>query len=252
MFGENPVRKRTDFEPRTFRVQSVFHTIQGEGPYAGVPAVFVRLAGCNLRCFFCDTDFESGWHNVMDTEGLVDLIERINSSAKLIVVTGGEPFLQDLSYFIHAVKRRRGPHVQIETAGTLWDPWLDRLGLTWSTEPVNLESKMHADYSIVVSPKTPSVNPNVMRRAMAWKYIIRSEGNDPMDGLPIANTQVKGGPLADLCRPPDGFPKHHVYLQPMDTQETMPNLMNQQTAVNLCLEHGYRLCLQTHKIVRLD
>lgn len=254
MFGENPVRKRFDFEPRHYRVQSVFYTIQGEGPYAGVPAVFVRLAGCNLRCFFCDTDFETGWSNMMHCDGLVDLIERVGPKAQLIVITGGEPFLQDLPMLIHTVKRRKGPHVQIETAGTLWDPWMDRLGLTWSREPVNLESSMRADYTIVVSPKTPTVQPEIRDRAVAWKYICERGLCGP-DGFPVHSTQPHGDKAlkpSEIAKPPESFPKHHIYMQPMDTQTEFGNLLTRKFAVEVCLEHGYRLSLQTHKLVGLD
>jgi len=59
MFGTNPLSKPIESDGLYLEVQDIFSTIQGEGPFAGKPAVFLRLAGCNLRCFFCDTDFES-------------------------------------------------------------------------------------------------------------------------------------------------------------------------------------------------
>ena len=57
MHGKNKVAKRTD-NPQSLQVHEIFHTIQGEGPFSGRPAVFIRLSGCNLRCWFCDTEWD--------------------------------------------------------------------------------------------------------------------------------------------------------------------------------------------------
>ena len=59
MFGKNPIRKAIFDNADFYEVQEIFLTIQGEGPYAGTPAIFIRLGGCNLACNFCDTEFES-------------------------------------------------------------------------------------------------------------------------------------------------------------------------------------------------
>ena len=59
MFGTNPSRKQVLDDGQELWVQEVFYTLQGEGPFSGQPALFIRLAGCNLRCFWCDTEFES-------------------------------------------------------------------------------------------------------------------------------------------------------------------------------------------------
>ena len=59
MFGKNPIRPPEKGDGSILFVQEIFPTLQGEGPLAGVPAVFLRLGGCNLACSFCDTEFES-------------------------------------------------------------------------------------------------------------------------------------------------------------------------------------------------
>ena len=119
MKGANPARGPVRDGGASLWVQEVFATLQGEGPFAGEPAVFVRLAGCNLRCFWCDTEFESSsWHPSME-----ELVERIESTraphCDLVVLTGGEPLRQDVSLLIDALLGR-GHRVQIETNGTLW------------------------------------------------------------------------------------------------------------------------------------
>ncbi|HEY6020017.1 MAG TPA: 7-carboxy-7-deazaguanine synthase QueE, partial [Candidatus Paceibacterota bacterium] len=81
MFGQNPVSPiRHDKE--SFLVKDIFYTIQGEGPYAGRPAVFVRLGGCNLRCAFCDTDFSNGVKE-MGPHEIADKINRESNTCDL-------------------------------------------------------------------------------------------------------------------------------------------------------------------------
>jgi len=58
MLGDNPKRPPTNGDGTSLLVKNIFKTLQGEGPHAGVPAVFIRLGGCNLACSFCDTEFE--------------------------------------------------------------------------------------------------------------------------------------------------------------------------------------------------
>src|ERR1035437_6012166 len=95
-------------------VHSIFYTIQGEGPHAGEPAVFVRLTGCNLRCYFCDTDFEKG-----DALSIEAVVAAVMASAdpqvcKLVVLTGGEPLRQQIIPLCRALTAK-GYMTQIET-----------------------------------------------------------------------------------------------------------------------------------------
>jgi organic radical activating enzyme len=117
MFGTNPLRRVVVGAGDELDVQAVFGTIQGEGPLAGSPSVFVRLWGCNLRCHFCDTDFESStWRPSLD-----ELFARIKAQdvcADLIVLTGGEPLRQPIGKFIERALDSSW-RVQIETAGTV-------------------------------------------------------------------------------------------------------------------------------------
>jgi 7-carboxy-7-deazaguanine synthase len=102
-------------EGPTLRVSEIFHSIQGESTRAGEPCVFVRLAGCHLRCTYCDTEyaFTGGEQRTID-----DLVDEILSyPAKLVEITGGEPLLQER---VHELIRRlcdAGRTVLIETSG---------------------------------------------------------------------------------------------------------------------------------------
>lgn len=101
------------------RIVEIYRSVQGEGLLTGVPSVFVRTSGCNLRCWFCDTPYTS-WQpegGDMSTDEIVAQVEEWDSPN--VVVTGGEPMLFaeliPLCKRLHAI----GRHITIETAGTL-------------------------------------------------------------------------------------------------------------------------------------
>lgn len=259
MYGTNPVRHRESLiDGVGYRVQEIFYTLQGEGPFANYPAVFVRLAGCNLRCHFCDTDFESNYNNVLTAPQIAEkactLIgegQSLNPRVRreptaLLVVTGGEPFLQPLvplltEFLVHC---KPAWHVQIETAGTLWDEELDLLGdrQCFSLGPVA------GLYSIVVSPKTAKIHPEIEHRAFAYKYIVSALDNAP-DGLPSQSTQRTG--YETLARPHGSLARDRIFVQPMDVGGPLANQMNLQHAAKVAMQHGYRLSVQTHKLAKL-
>lgn len=95
------------------KVNEIFYSLQGEGFNAGTPAVFVRFAGCNLQCPFCDTDFAVGTE--MTEEDIAAQVVRYPAS--LVVITGGEPSLQ-LTESLVDVLHRQGRRVAVETNGT--------------------------------------------------------------------------------------------------------------------------------------
>ena len=239
MFGKNPVRK-TEYEldGQQLWVQEVFATIQGEGPFAGQSAVFVRIAGCSLRCFWCDTQFESSSWNPT----LPELLDRIHQEhqkvpkATLIVITGGEPMRQNIVPLCRALLAENF-RVQIETAGTVWPPQFDE----------KFFRAAHGRFTIVCSPKTPKLNSRIVARARYMKYIIRAGETDEQDGLPIMSTQLPGIE-ARLARPAKGV---ITYVQPMDEGNPIMNRANMTEAARVAMQFGYLLSLQTHKTVGL-
>lgn len=102
-----------------YRVNEIFYTLQGEGAHSGIPAVFVRLSGCNLRCPWCDTEFAdyremSAYEVVAEVCSLYDLQ---NPRRKMVVLTGGEPSLQVDKPLVDAL-HAAGFYICIETNGT--------------------------------------------------------------------------------------------------------------------------------------
>src|ERR1051326_7352179 len=77
------------------QVTEIFRSIQGESTYAGLPCVFVRLTGCNLRCIWCDTEYSFYGGKKMTPEQVFDEIEQLARAGGLVEITGGEPMLQE-------------------------------------------------------------------------------------------------------------------------------------------------------------
>jgi 7-carboxy-7-deazaguanine synthase len=111
------------------RVNEIFYSIQGESTWAGLPCVFVRLTGCNLRCVWCDTAyaFYEGQHQKIDA-----IIAQVRSyGCKLVELTGGEPLLQKDVHALIAALLNEGYTVMVETSGEqelrAVDPWVIKI-----------------------------------------------------------------------------------------------------------------------------
>jgi 7-carboxy-7-deazaguanine synthase len=141
--------------PHTLKIAETFASFQGEGARQGEPTIFVRLAGCNLACAFCDTKFARRGGRSASVSGIVARVELAKKRfpAAWACLTGGEPMLQDIGPLVSALKKE-GFRVQIETNGTIFRPT--------------------AADRITVSPKPPRyrVHPSFRRRAAEVKLVV--------------------------------------------------------------------------------
>jgi 7-carboxy-7-deazaguanine synthase len=104
------------------KIAELFYSIQGEGSLVGVPSVFIRTSGCNLRCSWCDTPYTSWQPEGTDLELHQILDEVAAHPTRYVVVTGGEPMIAPDIVALTARLRERGMHITIETAGTVFAP----------------------------------------------------------------------------------------------------------------------------------
>lgn len=276
MFGKNEIVGKKFFHSPDHAgkllITSIFLTIQGEGPFAGRPAVFVRLAKCNLACHFCDTYFDSGdW---MDTSEVVQrMFDTIAikygdvASAPRVgaVITGGEPTLQPmLGELCRRLSSAGMAFVQIETNGILAP---DDLG---------------AGTCIVCSPKCAQshegkplgyTTPHALTLEMAncLKFVVTADSDSPYHEIP--------GWAHEWAR--DN--RKYIYITPMNCYVREPlltarltdghgiaptlaarnaaevisfwepemlnmgmNRLNYEYAARYALDHGYFLCIQIH------
>jgi 7-carboxy-7-deazaguanine synthase len=105
-------------------ITEIFNSIQGEGTRAGLPCIFVRLTGCNLRCTWCDTAYAFHGGNKMSVEEVVNRVDALSSRlvgnstpVPLVELTGGEPLLQEEIYPLADQLLASGYTVMIETSG---------------------------------------------------------------------------------------------------------------------------------------
>jgi 7-carboxy-7-deazaguanine synthase len=99
------------------QLAEIFYSVQGEGTWTGTPAVFVRLAGCNLACTFCDTDYGLAF-----IAGIDDVVARVRAEGgdcPMVILTGGEPLAQAVTPALIAALQADGRRVHIESNGTI-------------------------------------------------------------------------------------------------------------------------------------
>jgi 7-carboxy-7-deazaguanine synthase len=132
------------------QLAEIFYSIQGEGMWAGTPAVFVRLAGCNLACDFCDTDYSTKFFASVDE--VLRKVREIGGECPMVVLTGGEPFAQALAPALIEALRRDGRRVHVESNGTIF-------------------TELPDDVWLCVSPKE-RVDPRMAGRANEAKLIV--------------------------------------------------------------------------------
>ena len=104
------------------KIAELFYSIQGEGSLVGVPSVFIRTSGCNLRCSWCDTPYTS-WQPEGTDLPLDQILQEVQAHpARHVVVTGGEPMIAPEILPLTERLRALGLHITIETAGTVFQP----------------------------------------------------------------------------------------------------------------------------------
>ncbi|MFD1586533.1 7-carboxy-7-deazaguanine synthase QueE [Halorientalis brevis] len=102
-------------------INELFYSLQGEGRLAGVPTVFVRTSGCNLRCWFCDS-YHTSWEPTHDWQDVDEIVAAVDSydQAEHVVLTGGEPLLHEASVDLLNRLGDAGYHTTVETNGTIF------------------------------------------------------------------------------------------------------------------------------------
>ena len=199
---------------RVFRVNNIFYSLQGEGRNTGRAAVFIRFAGCNLRCSFCDTEFNT--YREMSGEDILATIG--NYPSRFVVLTGGEPTLQVDGAFVDLL-HQQGYEVAMESNGTRPAPQ----NLDWLT----------------VSPKEGGKwdkNNDNCRQPDEIKIVFDDEINPEEI---IAHSSFLIPPL--------------LYLQPCDTGDAERNRVITQACVDYIKAHPrWRLSLQTHKLIDIE
>lgn len=230
---QKPSPKHSDELGRVY-LHSIFPTIQGEGIFAGHPATFVRLAGCNLQCPACDTEYTQGAELTSPLE-ILKRVSDVTTVNNLVVITGGEPLRQNIDKLVETLIAN-GFTVQLETNGSL--PLTHHL--------VRLKASHPAKFKIMCSPKL-RIHPGIASHVDAWKYVLSYKQVNVENGLPTHALELKG----KVAYPPE-WCHQPVYLQPLDSQNPEENSKHLQAVIASCMSYGYIVCLQQHKLMEVE
>jgi organic radical activating enzyme len=172
-------------------LSEIFYTVQGEGTWTGMPAVFVRLAGCNLSCDFCDTDYSM--KALCSIEQIVDDVRAWSPDRPAIVLTGGEPFAQAETPALIDALRADGRRVHVESNGTVYAPLPDDVWLCVSPkERVDPRMAARADEAkLIVDRRVPEEHVALFERLPV--LLLQPEGNKPQN-VAIAIEYAKAHP----------------------------------------------------------
>jgi 7-carboxy-7-deazaguanine synthase len=163
------------------RISEIFYSIQGEGSLMGVPSVFVRTSGCNLRCTWCDTPYTS-WNPEGAERGLEDIIAEVAGYGPThAVITGGEPMLVADVVALTNRLNELGIHVTIETAGTVYQPVVCDL-MSISPKLANSTPRTREDGRWAAQHERLRYQPKVLQQLIAenpyqLKFVVCSEAD---------------------------------------------------------------------------
>lgn len=205
------------------KISEIFYSIQGEGSLVGIPSVFVRTSGCNLRCVWCDTPYTS-WTPEGAEMSVGEIVSSVRSyPAKHVVVTGGEPMIAPEAGALTRALRELGLHITIETAGTVFTEVACDL-MSISPKLANSTPREREGGRWAAQHERLRFRPDVLRRLMdlcayQLKFVIASPddigevssmvstlGAAPEnvilmpEGTDAASLQERGRWLAEICK----------------------------------------------------
>jgi 7-carboxy-7-deazaguanine synthase len=298
MFGTNVITGKKFFKDApsdSLMVTSMFLTLQGEGPYAGLPALFIRLSRCNLTCQMCDTFFDQGdrlTYDQIEAKAYQIICEHWTNrglpvplwalgkrnewahsvfgpySGIILVVTGGEPTLQDnLTEFL---TRQRGQYkdIQIETNGLLNTDIPDHVTIVCSPKCSEKEGK-------AIKYLKPTLN--VLHTTTCLKFVMSADPDSPYSTVPewahewkdsgdwSSDREIYVSPMNIYLQEPqqakilrltrkEGKLSLHerstvdevISFWTKDLLDQEKNQINHEYTAKYALDHGFRLSLQTH------
>ena len=221
------------------RIAEIFYSIQGEGELSGLPSVFIRTSGCNLRCRWCDTKYASwnpqGEH--LSIEQILEAVERYPT--RYCVLTGGEPMLAPGIHSLAQKLRQLGYHITIETAGTLAPAGIPCDLASLSPKLANSRPDISLDLGAAWQERHEKLRlqPAILLEWLEnYPYQIKFVIEKPNELQEIETLVIKIGKT---------IPPEKIFLMPEGVEQQA--LEGRQPAlVDLCLKRGYRYSHRLH------
>ena len=220
------------------RISEIFYSIQGEGELTGVPTIFIRTSGCNLRCRWCDTPYAS-WNPEGEEMSVEDIIKEVKKQpARHCVLTGGEPMIARGIKELAAALRAEGQHITIETAGTVSPEGIACDLASLSPKLSNsTPSPNEIDQAWIQRHEQTRLRPEILRAWLeAGNYQLKFVYTQPSDldeidaliesiGIPV--------PASKVLLMPEGTDEAHIASRQIEL-------------VSLCTKRGNRYCDRLH------
>jgi 7-carboxy-7-deazaguanine synthase len=214
------------------RIAEIFHSIQGEGLLTGVPSIFIRTSGCNLRCHWCDTPYAS-WKPEGPEMSIEEILKKISEwDCNHIVLTGGEPMIApDLPELATALRKQK-KHITIETAGTIPPNGIPCDLASISPKLSNSTPPPERDPAWAKKHEASRLEPKVIsewisKYTFQLKFVVSSE-------LDLAE-------IKDLLSRLPPVPLHQILLMP-EGIDIKTLATRSPWLVEICKREGFRFC----------
>ena len=218
------------------RIAEIFHSIQGEGLLAGVPSIFIRTSGCNLRCHWCDTPYAS-WKLEGPEMSNEEILKKLTEwNCDHVVLTGGEPMIApNLPELATALKKQK-KHITIETAGTILPNSIPCDLASISPKLSNSTPSSERDPAWAKKHEATRLQPEVIsewirKYPFQLKFVVSSE-NDLAE-------------IKDLLSRLPPVPLHQILLMP-EGIDVKTLAARSPWLIDICKREGFRFCPRLH------
>ena len=221
------------------KVAEIFYSIQGEGKLSGVPSVFIRASGCNLRCTWCDTPYAS-WEPRGQMLAAAEIARQVRAfPAKHVVLTGGEPLIMPDIVELSRMLRHDGYHITVETAGTVFQEAAVDLA-SISPKLSNSTPLLREGGRFAVAHDKSRLNLAVIQQLMAraadfqLKFVVMSEADlREIDAVLAGLTEWKP---SDVLLMPEGI-------------DAATLAQRSSWIAEICKSRGFRFCQRLHVLL---
>ena len=218
------------------RIAEIFHSIQGEGLLAGVPSIFIRTSGCNLRCHWCDTPYAS-WKPEGPEMSVKEILMKLTGwNCDHVVLTGGEPMIAPGLPELATALKKEGKHITIETAGTIPPNGISCDLASISPKLSNSTPPSSRDPASAKRHESTRLQPEVIsewirKYPFQLKFVVSSE-------LDLAE-------IKDLLSSLPPVPLHQILLMP-EGVDTQTLASRSPWLVETSKREGFRFCPRLH------
>jgi len=218
------------------RIAEIFHSIQGEGLLAGVPSIFIRTSGCNLRCHWCDTPYAS-WKPEGPEMSVEEILKKLTEwNCDHVVLTGGEPMIAPDLPELATVLKKQKKHITIETAGTILPNGIPCDLASISPKLSNSTPSPERDPAWAKKHEANRLQPDVISEWISkydfqLKFVVSSE-NDLAE-------------IKDLLSRLPPVPLHQILLMP-EGIDVKALSTRSPWLIEICKREGFRFCPRLH------